>query len=370
MRHSVARWISGIMTESMLGGQRRGEQGVRRTDLAERAENGRCPAGGVSEGEADRAAAAPPAPPAPPAAAAAAAPVAPVAPAVPAVRPATADERSARARANAGQPTLDFGDGVPYDTYVRASTLHSLQRTLSQDPGEMSFLVISQIMELYFGLVCFELREARRLVRADEIWPALAPLRRAALHLDGLGAAWQGLRWMTPADFNRFRDLLGEGSGFQSAMYRQLEFLLGLRTASLIRPFRRQPAVYAKLAEELRAPSLWDEVLALLARRGFALPAELTRRDFSVEHESDPAVVRAWIEIYRDERPENHLRLLGETLTEVAEGFGNWRQRHLQAVRRTMGGKVGSGGSAGVTWLQRSLARTAFPELWDARTGM
>lgn len=308
---------------------------MRRTDLVERTERGPDPAGEAA-----------------------------------AIRPASARERGERARRNAGEPTLEFAEGVPYDSYVRASTLHNLQRTLSDDPGEMSFLMVSQIMELYFGLICFELGEARRLVRADQVWPALAPLRRTALHLDGLNAAWQGLRWMTPADFNRFRDLLGEGSGFQSAMYRQLEFLLGLRTASLIRPFRRQPAVHTRLAEELRSPSLWDEVLALLARKGFALPAELLERDFTVEHETHPAVVRAWIEVYRQDGPDNHLRLLGEALTEVAERFGEWRHRHLQAVRRSMGAKVGSGGSAGVTWLQRSLDRNAFPELWDARTGM
>lgn len=318
-----------------------------RTDLAERVTSGRC-TGDQTPGREAR----------------------PDADTPPDVRPVTARERATRARRNSGEPTLEFAEGVPYDTYVRASTLHSLQRTLSQDPGEMSFLMVSQIMELYFGLICFELREVRRLVRADEVWPALAPLRRAALHLDGLNAAWHGLRWMTPADFNRFRDLLGEGSGFQSAMYREMEFLLGLKTASLIRPFRRQHAVYARLAAELRSPSLWDEVLALLARSGFDLPTELLRRDFAQEHESHPAVVRAWVEVYRDERPENHLRLLGEALTEVAERFGDWRYRHLQSVLRTMGGKAGSGGSAGVTWLQRGLARTAFPELWDARTRM
>lgn len=288
----------------------------------------------------------------------------------PTIRPVTASERVARAQRNAGEPTLEFAQGVPYDAYVRASTLHSLQRPLSQDPGEMSFLMISQIMELYFGLICFELREARRLVRADEVWPALAPLRRAALHLDGLNAAWNGLRWMTPTDFNRFRDMLGEGSGFQSAMYREMEFLLGLKTASLIRPFRRQQAVYERLDELLRSPSLWDEVLALLARSGFDVPAELLDRDFTQEHEAHPAVVEAWVEVYRNDGPDNHLRLLGEALTEVAERFGDWRYRHLQAVLRTMGAKAGSGGSAGVTWLRRSLARTVFPELWDARTHM
>ncbi|MDG4829113.1 tryptophan 2,3-dioxygenase family protein [Solwaraspora sp. WMMD1047] len=287
-----------------------------------------------------------------------------------AVRPVTAQERDARAAANAGEPTLDFPDRIPYDTYTHASTLHRLQQPVSGDPGEMSFLMVSQIMELYFGLTCYELREAQRLLRADEIWPSLAPLRRAALHLEGLNAAWQGLRWMTPADFNRFRNLLGEGSGFQSAMYRQLEFLLGLKTASLVRPFRRQPDVHAELVATLRAPSLWDDTVALLARHGHDIPAHLLDRDFGTEHEPHELVEAAWVRIYRHPGPDNHLRLLGEALTEVADRFGDWRYQHLRAVQRTMGNKVGSGGSAGVTWLQRSMARTVFPELWSARTDM
>ncbi|MFC4016380.1 tryptophan 2,3-dioxygenase [Micromonospora sp. GCM10011542] len=282
----------------------------------------------------------------------------------------TPRQRAARAARNGGEPTLEFAEQVPYDAYVQASTLHQLQRPLSDDPGEMSFLMVSQIMELYFGLTCHELRETQRLLRADRVWDALAPLRRAALHLEGLNAAWQGLRWMTPADFNRFRNLLGEGSGFQSAMYRHLEFLLGLRDPALIRPFRRQTEVYAALVAELAAPSLWEDVLALLARRGFDLPADLLDRDPAVEHEPQPAAEAAWVRIYADTRPQNDLRLLGEALSEVAEQFGDWRWNHVKAVQRTMGAKVGSGGSAGLAWLQRSMARVVFPELWSARTAM
>jgi tryptophan 2,3-dioxygenase len=286
------------------------------------------------------------------------------------IRPVSAVERTARAAGNDGEPTLEFADRTPYDAYVHASTLHTLQQTLSKDPGEMSFLMVSQIMELYFGLTCFELREARQRLRDDDVWAALTPLRRAALHLEGLNGAWRGLRWMTPADFNRFRNLLGEGSGFQSAMYRQLEFLLGLKTSTLIRPFRRQPGVYDALADALHAPSLWDDVLLLLARRGFDIPAGLLDRDFSEAAEPSPEVELCWVEIYRDTGPDNHLRLLGEALSEIAEQFGDWRYQHLKAVRRAMGAKAGSGGSAGVTWLQRSMARTVFPELWSARTLM
>ncbi|MGC4772560.1 tryptophan 2,3-dioxygenase [Micromonospora sp. DT44] len=286
------------------------------------------------------------------------------------VRPVTPRQRAARAARNGGEPTLEFADLVPYDAYVRASALHQLQQPLSDDPGEMSFLMVSQIMELYFGLTCHELRETQRLLRADRIWDALAPLRRATLHLEGLNAAWQGLRWMTPADFNRFRNLLGEGSGFQSAMYRHLEFLLGLRDPALIRPFRRQAEVHAALSAAMAAPSLWDDVVALLARRGFDIPADLLTRDVAVEHEPQPQVEAAWVRIYADNGPDNHLRLLGEALSGVAEEFGDWRWNHVKAVQRTMGAKVGSGGSAGLAWLQRSMARVVFSELWSARTAM
>ncbi|WP_431727671.1 tryptophan 2,3-dioxygenase [Verrucosispora sp. TAA-831] len=287
-----------------------------------------------------------------------------------AVRPVTGRQRAARAARNGGEPTLEFAERVPYDAYVQASTLHRLQQPLSDDPGEMSFLMVSQIMELYFGLTCHELRDAARLLRDDRVWESLAPLRRAALHLEGLNAAWRGLRWMTPADFNRFRNLLGEGSGFQSAMYRHLEFQLGLRDPALIRPFRRQTEVHAELTAGLATPSVWDEVVALLARHGHELPADLLERDVAVEHEPHPAVEAAWVRIYADPGPDNHLRLLGEALTEVAEEFGDWRHHHIKAVQRTMGAKVGSGGSAGLAWLQRSMARVVFPELWSARTAM
>jgi tryptophan 2,3-dioxygenase len=115
------------------------------------------------------------------------------------------------------------------------------------------------------------------------------------MHFEGLNAAWHGLRWMTPADFNRFRDRLGEGSGFQSAMYRQLEFVLGLKTASLIRPFARQSEIYRDLLETLRGPSVWDDVIVTLARRGHNIPAALLDRDLSQEHQPDPSVEAVWV---------------------------------------------------------------------------
>ncbi|WP_103962141.1 tryptophan 2,3-dioxygenase [Nonomuraea solani] len=251
--------------------------------------------------------------------------------------------------------TIDFDTQVPYDTYVRTDTLHDLQHPLSEDPGEMSFLMITQVMELYFKLIAFELRGARERLRADDVWGAVGTLRRTALHLEGLNASWRGLRWMTPAEFNRFRTRLGEASGLQSAMYRRVEFLLGLKNPALIRPFKRKAGTYGELAAALDEPSVWDEAGALLGRRGHDV--------------CDPAAVeRAWVAIYASEDRET--RLLGDALSEVAEQFGEWRYQHVAAVRRAMGHKPGSGGSSGLAWLERSMAQVVFPELWSARTHM
>ncbi|MFI9594739.1 tryptophan 2,3-dioxygenase [Nonomuraea sp. NPDC052265] len=289
---------------------------------------------------------------------------------LPALRPTTAEERAERARTTGGAPTLDFETRTPYDAYVRTDVLHELQHPMSDDAGEMSFLMITQVMELYFKLIAFELRNAQERLRADDVWAALDPLRRTALHLEGLNASWRGLRWMTPADFNRFRDELGEASGLQSAMYRHVEFLLGLKNPALLRPFRRQDRTHRDLLTTLESPSLWDDAIALLARHGHDLPRELLERDFAAEHEPHPAVERAWVEVYGDTGPGNALRLLGEALTDVAELFGDWRYQHVTAVRRSMGAKPGSGGSNGLAWLERSMARVIFPELWSARTHM
>jgi tryptophan 2,3-dioxygenase len=268
------------------------------------------------------------------------------------------------------EQTIQFAESAPYDEYVHATTLHTLQQPISDDAGEMSFLVVSQIMELYFGLIRYELREAQRLVREDDVWGELEPLRRAGLHLEGLNASWRTLRWMSPADFNRFRGQLGEASGFQSAMYRHMEFALGLKSEQLIRPFRRQKAVYAELTRDIREPSLWDEVVALLARRGNDIPQDALERDRTNDHEPHPAIEDAWVRVYRDPHPGNDLWLLAEALTEVGEQFSDWRYLHLKAVLRTLGDKPGTAGSSGANWLRRSMARPVFPELWSARTHM
>jgi tryptophan 2,3-dioxygenase len=282
--------------------------------------------------------------------------------------PVDATYRAARAARNAGRPTVEFAEATPYEEYVGVRQLQALVRPVTDHPAEPSFLVVTQVMELWFLLLRREWETAQACFRADDLDGGLAAVRRSVHHLRSLDASWQSLLWLTPAEFNAFRDQLGEASGFQSYTYRHVEFLLGLKAESVVRPHKGLPAVHADLQRALAANSVEDDVLALLARRGLDVPAEVLDRDRSVTHEAHPAVTAVWVAVYRDPRPGNDLFQLGEALTDVAEVFTTWRQRHVTAVRRSMGAKPGSGGSAGLAWLERSAARVVFPDLWAART--
>ena len=265
----------------------------------------------------------------------------------------------------AAGPTLDFERSTPYDDYVGTRTLHGLLRTITDHPAEPAFLVTSQVMELLFGLLRTEFERAQAQLRADDLDAALASLHRATSHVRTLNGSWSSLEWLTPAEFNGFRDDLGEASGFQSYAYRHVEFLLGLKSETLIRPHHSVPDVYADLERALHAPSVYDDVLAFLARRGLLVDVA---RDLAVEYVPRPDVEAVWTSIYAVPRPTDPMYLLAEELTELADAFGTWRYRHLVAVRRSMGAKPGSGGSSGLTWLERSMQREVFPELWSART--
>jgi tryptophan 2,3-dioxygenase len=263
-------------------------------------------------------------------------------------------------------PKLDFGGTTPYEDYVHASVLHSLQQQWSKDPREMSFLVITQVMELYFGLLCFEWRQAKAELRADDLRAAVRTLRRSDLHMQALNAAWRPIARMTPAEFNSFRDALGEGSGFQSGRYREVEFLLGEKSRSMLVPHRAVPQQHDALERLLNEPSLYDDVLAALHRQGLPIPADVLERDVSAPYEPNAEVEAVWADIYRG--GSRDLLELGEALTDIAEEFARWRYDHLLATRRSMGAKTGTGGSAGVAWLEKRTQRSVFPELWTARS--
>ncbi|MEV7072023.1 tryptophan 2,3-dioxygenase family protein [Streptomyces sp. NPDC093990] len=264
-------------------------------------------------------------------------------------------------------PHLDFQGTTPYEDYVKADVLTHLQHTLSDDPGEMVFLVTTQVMELWFTVIVHEWETAAAALRSDDVSTAVAALKRSVRELEALNASWKPLGQLTPAQFNSYRSALGEGSGFQSAMYRRMEFLLGDKSASMLVPHRGAPRVHAELEKALHEPSLYDEVLRLLARRGHAIPAAVLERDVSRRYEPSEEVEAAWTALYSG--PEHdELARLGEALTDVAELVWRWRNDHLVATRRAMGAKAGTGGSAGVAWLEKRARKNVFPELWTARS--
>jgi tryptophan 2,3-dioxygenase len=264
-------------------------------------------------------------------------------------------------------PHLDFAGTTPYEDYVRADVLTHLQHTLSDDPGEMVFLVTTQVMELWFTVIVHEWETAAAALRGDDVPTAIAALKRSVRELEALNASWKPLGQLTPAQFNSYRSALGEGSGFQSAMYRRLEFLLGEKSASMLVPHRGAPRAHAELEKALHEPSLYDEVLRLLARRGHPVPGSVLHRDVSQRYEPSDAVEQAWTAIYSGDE-DAELARLGEALTNVAELVWRWRNDHLVATRRAMGAKPGTGGSAGVAWLEKRARKNVFPELWTARS--
>jgi len=264
-------------------------------------------------------------------------------------------------------PHLDFQGTTPYEDYVQADVLTHLQHTLSDDPGEMVFLVTTQVMELWFTVIVHEWETASKALRGEDVPTAVAALKRSVRELEALNASWRPLAQLTPAQFNSYRAALGEGSGFQSAMYRRMEFLLGEKSASMLVPHRAAPRVHAELEKALHEPSLYDEVLRLLARRGYAVPDAVLSRDVSQRYEPSAEVEAAWTALYSGD-PEDELARLGEALTNVAELVWRWRNDHLVATRRAMGAKAGTGGSAGVAWLEKRAQKNVFPELWTARS--
>ncbi|MEE1773580.1 tryptophan 2,3-dioxygenase family protein [Streptomyces sp. JV185] len=265
-------------------------------------------------------------------------------------------------------PHLDFAGTTPYEDYVQADVLTHLQHPRSDDPGEMVFLVTTQVMELWFTVIVHEWETAAHALREDRLTVARDALKRSVRELEALNASWTPLAQLTPAQFNSYRSALGEGSGFQSAMYRRMEFLLGDKSASMLVPHRGAPRVHAELEKALGEPGLYDETLALLARRGFPVPQSVLTRDLTRKYEPSPEVEAVWAEIYA--APEQHEDLVrfGEALTDVGELVWRWRNDHLVATRRAMGSKTGTGGSAGVAWLEKRATKNVFPELWTARS--
>lgn len=262
----------------------------------------------------------------------------------------------------------DFKERMDYGSYLGLDLLLAAQKPLSDAPDELLFITIHQVQELWLKLAAHELDGAIAAIREDELQPAFKSLARVSRIQAQLVTAWDVLSTMTPSDYLAFRDALGQSSGFQSYQYRALEFRLGAKDPRMAAMHKHHPEHHAHLQELLHAPSLYDEALRLLARRGLPVPATCVERDWSQPHVANEGVKAVWLSIYRDTHRYFDLYELAEELVDVEDQFQQWRFRHMKTVERIIGFKQGTGGSSGVKFLKTALERSFFPELWQLRS--
>jgi tryptophan 2,3-dioxygenase len=268
-----------------------------------------------------------------------------------------------------GEPVhWDFREAMSYGDYLRLGELLSCQQPLTAEHDEMLFIIIHQASELWIKLCLHEITRAIRQVRADELGPAFKMMARVARVQSNLIQSWEILSTMTPFDYSSFRSALGKSSGFQSFQYRMLEFRLGNKNRHTARVFDANPAIASTVAAALSEPSIYDESLALLSRRGFPVPQEKLARDFSEPYVADPRVTDAWRLVYQDVERHWDLYELAEKLVDVEYRFHLWRYSHMKTVERILGAKPGTGGTSGVSYLRKALDLRFYPELWDVRT--
>jgi tryptophan 2,3-dioxygenase len=232
----------------------------------------------------------------------------------------------------------------------------------------MLFIVQHQVAELWMKLIIHELTAAIDHIRRDKLPPTLKILSRVKLIQMQLFDQWAVLETLTPSEYMEFRGVLGNASGFQSFQYRKLEFLLGNKNADTLKVFAHATPIYEDLRRTLESPSLYDEFLRYLARRGYNIPAGCVERDWAAPHVRNEALIDIFREIYRNAKQHWEAYEMCEKLVDVEEYFQLWRFRHLKTVERIIGFRRGTGGSSGVGFLRQALELTFFPELLASRT--
>ena len=263
---------------------------------------------------------------------------------------------------------LDFEQDMSYGDYLHLDEVLNAQHPLSPDHNEMLFIIQHQTSELWMKLMLHELRAAVAAVAADQLGSAFKMLARVSRIMEQLVHAWDVLATMTPPEYSAIRPYLSASSGFQSFQYRCIEFTMGNKNAAMLKPHAHRPDLLAQVEAAWRAPSLYDESLRLLARRGVPVPASHLERDWTQPYVESDAVRDAWLVVYR--APDTHWDLyqLGEELTDLEDTFRLWRFRHVTTVQRIIGFKRGTGGTSGVGYLRKMLDTVLFPEVWALRT--
>ena len=264
----------------------------------------------------------------------------------------------------------DLSRDDDYTAYLQLDKLLGAQRPLSKPPhhDEMLFIVQHQVAELWIKLLIHEFGRAVEYIQADDMSPAVKNLARCRHIQNQLYNQWKVLDTLTPSEYAQFRHVFGKASGFQSAQYRILEFMLGNKSRSMLTVYEHQPEWHEKLQHALDAPSLYEEFLMHLARRGLPVPANVISRDFSRMRDEDDDVVAVLKTIY--ENPSDYWTQYEtcEALMDIANNFQFWRFHHMKTVERIIGHKPGTGGSSGVSFLKKAIDSEFFPELIRVRT--
>ena len=263
---------------------------------------------------------------------------------------------------------LDFSNTMSYGDYLQIDTILSAQKPLSPAHDEMLFIVQHQTSELWMKLMLHELQAAIHHIAQDDLPPAFKMLARVSKIMEQLVHAWDVLATMTPPEYSAMRPYLGQSSGFQSFQYRCIEFAMGNKNAAMLKPHAHAPERLALVQAAYEAPSLYDEALRLMARRGLPVPASHTQRDWSQPYVASKDVEAAWLQVYRNPEANWDLYQLGEELTDLEDAFRLWRFRHVTTVERIIGFKRGTGGTGGVSYLRKMLDVVLFPEIWSLRT--
>lgn len=260
-----------------------------------------------------------------------------------------------------------MSESVTYGGYLRLQQLLSAQQPQTDQHDELLFVILHQTMELWMKQAIHEIGAAQSEVRAGNLTPAYKHLARVSRIQAVMTQAWDILATMTPADYLSFRQLLGTSSGFQSAQFRVLEYKLGIKDANFLRFHAEGSDDRAALDAALAAPSLYEDALEQLAKRGFDIPASVYQRGAAM-YEPNDQVEAAWLAVYRDTAKHWDLYQLAEKLVDLDDALLTWRHKHVLTVERIIGRKRGTGGTDGVGYLQQTLMRRAFPELWSLRT--
>ena len=265
---------------------------------------------------------------------------------------------------------LDFSRDMSYGDYLQLDAILNAQKPLSPAHDELLFIVQHQTSELWMKLMLHELTAAIGNIARDDLNPAFKQMARVSKIMEQLVHAWDVLATMTPPEYSAIRPYLGHSSGFQSFQYRCIEFAMGNKNAAMLKPHAHHPERAAMVQAAYEAPSLYDECLRLLARRGIAVPASHTERDWTQPYQASEGVEQAWLQVYRNPKQHWDLYQLGEELTDLEDAFRLWRFRHVTTVERVIGFKRGTGGTGGVSYLRKMLDVVLFPEIWTLRTAL